>query len=137
MNKSPEVRIPDDRTTKQRAAAFCRNPECLESSDQEYYEFTAEHSPVVCPKCGACLAPMVGLFALVHLLVRDREGRIVGEGGLKYRLACAPTRAYMATTTNQEAATGDVQAVNCEACLKIAHTQNIKQQGFALTGAGG
>ena len=115
--------IPTDRTTKQPARGYCRNPECLESSDQERFEFTAEHDRFACPKCGANAPPMVGLLALVHLLARDPKGSLIGAGGLQYRLGCDQTRAYLATVTNQEAATGDVSAVNCPGCLQY-HADN-------------
>jgi hypothetical protein len=114
--------IPTDRTTKQQPRGYCLNPECLESSDQERFEFDVDHDRFACPKCGANSSPMAGLLVLTHLLMRDHKGPLIGAGGLKYRVACDDTRAYLATVTNQEAASGDVTAVNCPGCL-IRHAE--------------
>lgn len=109
--------IPRDRTTKQQPVGFCLNPECFDSSDQQRFEFRAEHSPVTCPKCGANQSPMVGLLALVHHVIKTPQGKIVGMGGLRYGLACDPGRSFIATITNNEHGSGDIQAVNCPGCL--------------------
>jgi hypothetical protein len=119
------ILVPTDRTTKQQAVGYCLNPECLDRSDQGRFEFPVEHDRFACPKCGATGSPMVGLLALVHLLVRDPKGGLIGAGGLHYRLACDQTRAYLATVTNQEAATGDVASVNCPGCLANFNSQNL------------
>ena len=125
--------IPNDRSTKQRVRCICRNPECLESSDKPHFEFTSEHAHITCPKCGANRSPMVAMLALVHFLHRERSGPIVGVGGLRYRLACEEKRAYLATTTNQEAATGDFAHVNCPGCLKAAIDKKlVPLAGFAM-----
>lgn len=125
--------IPGDRTIKQPVRAYCTNPECLESSDHERFEFQTEHSPVVCPKCGANEAPMVGLLVLVHYLHRQKDGPIKGVGGLRYQIACDEKRAYLATLTNQEAMSGELRMVNCPGCLKAAQDKGMDRlQGFAL-----
>jgi ribosomal protein S27E len=125
--------IPNDRTQKQPVACICRNPECLESSDKPHFEFTTDKTPITCPKCGANQSPMVGLLALVHFLVRDKKGPIVGMGGLRFALACSATRAHLATNTNQEAATGDFASVNCPGCLTAAVEKKlVPLNGWAL-----
>lgn len=127
------VHIPEDRTNKQPVRAICRNPECLEHSSDPHFEFTAEHSQIVCPKCAANRSPMVGMLVLIHYLYRDRDGCIDGEGGLTYSLACDTKRAYMATVTNQEAATGEFSAVNCPGCIEAVKKKNLrKKTGWAL-----
>lgn len=127
------VSIPHDRTQKQPVRAICRNPECLENSDDPHFEFTAEHAQIVCPKCGADRSPMIGVLALVHFLTRDKKGPIVGYGGLRYKFACDEKRAYLATATNQEAATGDIRSVNCPGCLKAAADQELAPlAGFSM-----
>ena len=109
--------IPGDRTTKQRARGYCMNPQCLDASTDQQFEFDVEDDLFACPKCGANTSPMVGLLVLTHLLIPDPKGKIVGAGGIPYMLACDDTRAYLATCTNQEAATGEPSAVNCPGCL--------------------
>lgn len=127
------ISIPRDRTTKQKPRGFCTNPECLESSDQQRFEFDVDNDKFSCPKCGGCMAPMVGLLACVHLQVRDKAGPIVGYGGLRYRLACCPTRVHLATVTNEEGATGDLRFVNCPGCLKAAVDEKLPAlTGFAI-----
>ncbi len=118
--------VPGDRTSKQPARGFCTNPECLESSDDDRFEFDVQHGDVVCPKCGCDHAPTVGLLVLIHYLVKDPKGRIRGLAG-RYRLACDSQRAYLATTTNQEAATGDLRHVNCPGCLAAVQSAIGKQ----------
>ena len=59
------------------------------------------------------------LLALVHLLVPDDHGHIPSQGR-RFNLACDKPREYLATMTNQEAATGDVRSVNCPECIKAA-----------------
>ena len=126
------VQIPADRTQKQPVTCFCRNPECLEKSTDSHYQWQTDQTPVVCPKCGACLAPMVGVISLVHFLIRDKQGPIVGHGGLRYAFACSQTRAHLATYTNDEAATGELHAVNCPGCLLAAAERGLSLQGFAV-----
>lgn len=111
------IAIPHDRTTKQPVRGYCYNPECREDSRDERYEFTVEQDCFACPKCGGDTPPRVGLLVLVHLLIEDAKGPIVGALGLRYRLGCDERRAYLATVTNLEAATGLVSAANCPGCL--------------------
>lgn len=130
-----KVIIPGDRTEKQPVRAYCRNPECLPASDAKRFEFEVEHADVACPKCGATDAPMIGMLSLVHFLHRNPKGQIVGMGGLRYQLACAESRPYLATLTNDEAATDQLIAVNCPGCLKAACDKKIKdKQGLVVTG---
>jgi Zn finger protein HypA/HybF involved in hydrogenase expression len=132
-----KVNVPHDRTDKQPVTGFCMNPECLESSDRRRFEFPVEHSSVVCPKCGANEPPYVGVLALVHLLVRDNKGPIIGTGGLRWKLLCDEKRAYLATATNQEAATGDPHAISCPGCKAKAEELGIvKPGGFELVARG-
>ncbi|MCI0333548.1 MAG: hypothetical protein L0228_10035 [Planctomycetes bacterium] len=129
----PKIIIPGDRTQKQPVTAFCINPECLEASDRKRFEFPVEHADVACPKCGATEAPMVGVLALTHFLHRNPQGKIVGMGGLRYQLACDQSRAYLATLTNEEAATDQLRAVNCPGCLKAAAEKKLKdKQGMMI-----
>lgn len=131
---SNKIIIPGDRTEKQPVRAFCRNVECLESSDQKRFEFDVEHEHVACPKCGATEAPMIGVLALTHFLHRNPQGKIVGMGGLRYQIACDANRAYLATMTNQEAATDQLPVVNCPGCLKAAAEKKLKdKQGVSIT----
>jgi hypothetical protein len=110
------IAIPSDRTTKQPVRAYCYNPEC-KPVDGDRFEFGVSNDRFACPKCGAFLPPMVGVLSLVHLLVRDPKGPIIGEGGLRWRLACEERRAYLATVTNNEAATVVREVANCPGCL--------------------
>ena len=128
------ITIPRDRTTRQPARGFCFNPECLEDSDNDRFEFDVEHDKFCCPKCGNNRPPGVGLLVLTHLLIRDNKGPIHGDMGLSYRLACHKDRAYLATVTNMEAATGDPEFCNCAGCLKVAEEMKLTMpQGIALT----
>lgn len=125
--------IPEDRTTKQQSFGVCMNIECREVSTDERFTFPVNDDHFCCPKCGADKPPMVGMLAMVHLLIRAKEGPIEGMGGLRYRLACDSVRSYLATHTNQEAATGEIAAVNCVGCLAEAEKLKIKQPaGFAM-----
>lgn len=112
------VIMPNDRTTKQAARGFCRNPQCR--VDKKDFEFPIEHAHVSCPKCGANERPMVGILVITHLLVAVKGGPLVGAGGLRYALACDEKRAYMATRTNMEACSNDTDVVDCNQCLKNA-----------------
>lgn len=126
------ARVPNDRTIKQPAAGFCRNPECREKSDEEF-QFVVEHDHFACPKCGANSLPMVGVLVLTHLMIRNEAGPIVGHGGLRWALGCDQVRAYLATTTNQEAATDNPKLANCPGCLDRAASLGIKTHaGWAL-----
>ncbi len=125
--------VPQDRTCKQPARGYCMNPLCMEKRG-ERFEFDTEHSPVVCPKCKADKSPLVGVLVLIHFLYHDPAGGpITGSDGMDYRVACDTERAYLATVTNQEAASGDISVVNCAGCLKAAKDKKLaKVQGWAL-----
>lgn len=128
-----EVFVPEDRIETQPAHGYCLNKECA-NKDGSRFEFEIKNVPVTCPKCSACQEPTVGLLALTHFLTRDQRGPIVGEGGLRFRIVCSPTRDYLATGTNQEAASGDVSVVNCPGCLKGAMEQGLlKLSGHFLS----
>lgn len=130
-----QVNVPSDRTCKQPARGYCLNPLCMEKAGQRF-EFDTEHSPIVCPKCKQDKAPMVGLLVLIHFLYHDPAGGpITGSDGMDYRLACDTERAYMATVSNLEAASGEIAAVNCPGCLKAAKEEGLApMQGWAFTG---
>lgn len=130
-----KIIIPKDRTQKQPLVAFCRNVQCLDSSDAKRFEFEVEHDPVTCPKCGATEAPMLGVLALIHFLHRNDKGLIVGVGGVRYQVACDEKRAYLTTGNDNEAATDQLSAANCPACLKAAAEKKLKdKQGLVVTG---
>ena len=109
------VRKLDGQTTKQPTVWRCQNPDCLESSLDRFYEF--ERDEPTCPKCGLT-EPAVIKKALIHFLIRDSKGPIRGDMGMNFRMACSPMRAYIATTENGEAGTGDISAATCPGCLK-------------------
>lgn len=126
------IALPDDRTIAQPSIGFCRNPQCREVSNQEF-TFAVEHGWFSCPKCGANKPPMVGLLTLTHLLTPDKQGPILGDSGIRYKIACATKRAYLATATNQEAATDNPAFVNCLGCVEQIRKLNIKQPiGMAI-----
>lgn len=116
--------MPNDRSTKQPARGFCRNPKCREQNGEDF-TFPIEHAHVSCPKCGANSSPIVGVFVLTHLLIPVENGPLGGVGGIRYALACDAKRAYLATTTNLEAASGDIEAVNCPQCIANAEKLGI------------
>lgn len=73
------------------------------------------------------------MLVLTHLLIRDIRGPIHGDMGLSYRLACHASRAYLATVSNLEAATGDPQFCTCPGCLKVASEMKLTiPQGIEL-----
>lgn len=129
---SGEIIVPSDRIETQAAQGYCRNPACLESSDQKQFIFEVTESPVRCPKCHANAPPMVGLKALIHALIPDEKGPISGHGGLRYRIGCDSKRAYLATATNQEAVTSDINSVNCPGCLAEMNRLGLKKSGWKL-----
>jgi Zn finger protein HypA/HybF involved in hydrogenase expression len=118
------VEIPNDRTIKQPAVAFCRNPACRDVSNREF-SFVVEHSRFECPKCGANQEPMIGLYVLTHLLIPVKNGPVIGSYGRRYAIACDQKRAYLATVTNLEAATDQIAVANCPACQERAKQLNI------------
>jgi hypothetical protein len=128
----PGLLLPNDRTTKQQPRGYCYNPDCRNTSDDERFEFDIDHGTFACPKCGSDNPVTTGLLVLVHFLVKDPKGPIRGSSG-RFRFACDPTRVVLATTTNQEAASGDLRAVNCPGCLTTAaHMKLENQQGHSL-----
>lgn len=130
--KTKGCKVPHDRTVKQQSRGYCLNPDCLEDSTDQRFEFDVDHDHFCCPKCGSDSLNMIGLLALIHLLVADSHGPIVGSGGQRFRFACSPTRAHLATVTNNEAATGLLASANCVQCLKAAHDQGIRDAGTGL-----
>lgn len=117
------IKVPGDRTINQPAEGFCRNPECAENGKE--FHFAVENDLFCCPKCGADRAPMVGLLVLTHLLVPHEKGPILGRNG-RWVLACDDARAYLATATNQEAATDNAKIANCPGCIAKAQALGIK-----------
>jgi hypothetical protein len=121
--------MPNDRSTKHPAKGFCRNPACQEKGQrEELFTFPIEHADVECPKCGATMSPIVGVYVLSHLLLPIKGGPLRGAGGLSYALACDSQRAYLATVSNLEAASGDVNVINCPLCLENARKLGIKMR---------
>lgn len=127
---STGVAVPHDRTTKQPLRGYCLNSACLEDPQHSRFEFEAHNDHFTCPKCGADSPLMVGLLTLTHLLLPDPAGKILGSGGQRYRFACDGERTILATETNNEAATGVLELVNCPGCLKAAESLRVKQRVF-------
>ena len=124
--------IPGDRTTKQPVLGYCLNKACREPGQSEF-EFITEHDHFACPKCGSTDKSTVGVKVLIHLMLPDRNGPIEGSRGAKYILGCDSRRAYLATFTNLEAATGDPTVANCPGCLAEALRRNqLGPQGEEL-----
>jgi hypothetical protein len=123
------VKMPEDRVVTQPARGFCRNPQCRENDNQEF-TFQVEHDHFSCPKCGANKAPMVGVQVLTHLLIRNEHGPIIGVGGLRYAIGCDTRRAYLATLTNLEAATDNIEVANCPGCLDRAKSLGLNQASW-------
>jgi hypothetical protein len=121
--------IPGDRSVKQQSFGVCMNIACREKSTDERFIFPVDHDHFCCPKCGADKPPVAGLLAMIHFLIPDRKGPIEGAGGLRYRLACDDMRSYLATATNQEAATGELAAANCVGCLVKAAELKLTRSG--------
>lgn len=111
------IAMPKDRTVKQPATGFCRNKHCR--IDGKEFQFPVEHDRFACPKCGADSKPMVGVLVLTHLLLPHEQGPLKGRSG-RWVIACDDQRAYLATATNQEAATDNAEVANCPGCLAKA-----------------
>ncbi len=127
------MQVPVDRTEKQPVIAICRNPECREDGKQ--FEFFVTDDHFCCPKCGANREPMLALKVLIHLLVPHPQGPIQGQGGKKFVIACDDRRAYLATVTNKEAATGSPLLANCPTCIERAKQIGvIKKRIFVVPG---
>jgi hypothetical protein len=131
--RSNGVHIPAERSIKQRQFAYCTNPECRENGAEYHWEI--KHDWTCCPKCGANQAPMVGILAKIHLMVRDKTGPLQGNGGLRYRLACdtKKNREGISTLTNYEVATDQKEVCNCQDCLIEAMKLNVgPRSGIAI-----
>lgn len=122
------IAVPQDRDLRQPVTGFCRNPQCRDQSNREFH-FRVEHDLFACPKCGADSAPMVGLLVLTHMLIPDREGPVIGKGGVRYRIGCDSKRAYLATASNQEAVTDNVRIANCPGCQAEAEKLGLNKMG--------
>lgn len=119
--------VPTDRTSKQPATGYCFNPSCRNKSEDSRFEFEVDSDDKLqCPKCGRSEPPMVGLLTLIHLLVADPQGPVLGGGGSRWRFACDKGRSHLATATNLEAATGDVSSANCQGCLQALQEDDLK-----------
>ena len=105
-----------------------------EKHGQKFSLFEIEQTLLPCPKCGATRAPMVGMLAKTHLLLRDKKGNFEGASGLRYRIGCDPEnkRTVISTTENHELATGDRQIANCIDCLAQADKHNVGWQTGSL-----
>lgn len=128
----PGIAIPRDRTIKQQSKGYCLNPDCRPEGARRF-EYPVNNDLFACPKCGANAPPTVGLLVMTHMLIADAQGPIQGAHGKRYRIACASSRAYLATVTNQEAAVGEPALVDCIGCL--AEMERLKLntiQGFKL-----
>ena len=101
--------------------------ECVQCAHvfEVFHKLSEEGADFACPKCGANQPPFVHLLVITHLLVPDPKGALIGAGGLRYKMACDETRAYLATVSNQEAASGDLQVVNCPGCLAAQKKENF------------
>jgi hypothetical protein len=78
--------------------------------------FQVEHDLPECPKCKCNDRSVVQLLTLIHLLLPSDKGLIPGVGR-RYVIACDVGREHLATHTNNEAAIGNVEFVNCVGCL--------------------
>lgn len=122
--------VPDDRTMNQPVTGFCRNPGCRDPHPRipgatVEHRFTVEHDHFSCDKCGANRSPMIGTLTLTHLLVPDITGPVKGTGGRCFKIACDSKRAYLATVTNDEAATDNIEIANCPGCIAAAEALRI------------
>lgn len=95
----------------------CLNPHCRPDKFRPTIMFDFESDEAKCPKCSLG-PPMVVKRALIHMLVMIENGPIVGDMGMRYRVACDAKRDYVTNGRDGEAGTGDIRQVNCPACLK-------------------
>lgn len=118
----PELTSTPDQTTKQPVVWCCANPTCRPVIG--CFEFESDYP--TCPKCGASGEPQVFKRTLIHLLLADERGPILGNGR-RYRMACDEkrARAYLATLTNGEAAVNldHAELANCPGCLSAVGKQ--------------
>jgi hypothetical protein len=124
---SEQVIVPDDRTQKQPVHCFCRNPACREKPTDPWFIFQAENDTPACPKCKADKIPIVGMLTLTHILIPDASGKVEGAEGTRWRIGCDSARAYLATTTNNEAATSIPSVVNCPGCIVAIEKLGIRK----------
>lgn len=101
-----------DRTLKQPVTFRCQNPECAENG--QYFEFDGTDDK--CPRCTSSGPPFVIVLTLVHLLIGNPNGKILGYGGKRFSMACDFSRESLATFTNKEAATSEGASVTCPGC---------------------
>lgn len=118
------TQLPAGRTKHQPIVWRCGNPECAQGTGAKFFDFTTRSDKPHCPRCGAN-PPFVSARALIHLLVPDMQGPVQGEHGIRYKILCEPKRDVLATTTNQEACSGDFRAVNCGGCLNLLNNQQL------------
>jgi len=107
------------RTKKQPLAWYCVNPECVKTGNSE---FTSDIPK--CPRCTCEGPPTIQLRTLIHLLVPDPKGPILGAVQ-RWKFACDPKREHLALEDNMEAATDNVHAANCPGCLETANKLSI------------
>lgn len=116
-------------THRQPVVWRCPNPDCLENATDTWFDFESDYP--TCPKCGL-EPPAIQKRVLIHLLVADTKGPIMGSQGLRYHMACHPQRVILATATNGEAASNDPAQVNCPGCLLSDDFQRGLRSGFAI-----
>ena len=74
-----------------------------------HHEFHSKEQE--CPRCGA-KGEIVVPLVLVHLIYENKAGRIVGEHGIRWSMACEPQRAVL----DGVPATPLPHAVTCHLC---------------------
>ena len=85
----------------------------------EFWSDTGE-----CPKCYT-RPPITIELEIVHLLVRDNNGPILGSSPefKRWAVACQRSRPYLSTPAERFPATPVVEAVNCPLCLKATEIE--------------
>lgn len=117
-----------EQTTKQPVRFRCMNEPCKTSTGRRDWFIFVGDEPI-CPKCKGGW-PMVDKLSLIHFLIPNPKGHINGNNDgmlVRYSMCCDVRRYDLATLNNGEAATGDVNCVNCLGCLI-----NIKALRMAL-----
>lgn len=124
-----------DRTVKQPLHFRCYNPECMKEAGG-HFEWEGDQV-VPCPRCASS---RVVMLSLCHFMLPDSEGPIEsGATGMRYRKACDATKRgeVLATHTNNESASGDLNQVNCPGCLKVVERLRVKSSsGVHIRGEG-
>jgi len=123
--------LPVGRTKNQPIVWRCGNPLCSKGTGKRFFDFTTRSEKPKCTRCGA-EPPFVAARSLIHMLVSDPSGPIVGGHGVRYKIPCEPTREVMATEGNQEACSGDFRAVNCPGCLALLGEKHLVS-GYSLS----